>query len=253
MLGQNWLLLRGLTREAAHWGDFLPQLQQAFPQAQINCLDLPGSGVYYQESSPDSVAQITQQVRQQAHENGWLQSKTTLLTFSLGSMVAWEWMQRYPEDIAGAVLMNMSLASLNPFYQRLRWQCYFKLAQIVLQSDCYQRELRILKLVSNLESQHKKLAVDWEQIQCLRPVSRKNALRQIRAAAHYAPSLDKPIPPVLLLNGLGDRLVLPCCSESISKRWSLPLISHPWAGHDLCIDDAAWVTEQLQQWLNRES
>ncbi len=248
-MGNNWLLLRGLTREAGHWGDFLIQMQQAFPDAQINCLDLPGSGVFYQQNSPDSIAEITRQLRQHALEKGWLQSKTTLLTLSLGGMVAWDWMQQYPDDINGAALMNSSLASVNPFYQRLRWQCYLKLAQIVLQSDVYQRELAIVKLVCNSESQYEKIAAQWGDIQRLRPVSRKNALRQIIAAANYKPSQAKPVPPVLLLNGLGDRLVSPACSESISKRWSLPLISHPWAGHDLCSDDAKWVIEQLQHWL----
>jgi len=248
-MNNNWLLLRGLTRESGHWGDFLIQLQHAFPQAQINTLDLSGSGIFYQQTSPDSIAEITQQLRQHAQENGWLQSKTTLLTLSLGGMVAWEWMQQYPDDIQAAALMNSSLASINPFYQRLRWQSYWKLAQIVLQSDIYQRELAIVKLVSNSKSQHEKVAAQWGEIQTLRPVSRQNTLRQIIAAAKYTPSLAKPIPPVLLLNGLGDRLVSPACSESISKRWSLPLISHPWAGHDLCLDDAKWVIEQLQQWL----
>ncbi len=248
-MGNNWLLLRGLTRESGHWGNFLTQLQQAFPSAQINSLDLPGSGVYYSQNSPDSIAEITGQLRQQALENGWLQSKITLLTLSLGGMVAWEWMQQYPDDINGAALMNSSLASVNPFYQRLRWQSYLKLAQIAWQSDVYQRELAIVKLVSNCESQQEKIAADWGEIQHLRPVSGKNALRQIIAAAKYKPSLAKPIPPVLLLNGLGDRLVSPACSENISKRWLLSLISHPWAGHDLCSDDADWVIAQLQQWL----
>jgi pimeloyl-ACP methyl ester carboxylesterase len=249
---RNWLLLRGLTRESGHWGDFLIQLQQAFPHAQINTLDLPGSGIYYSQTSPDSIAEITQQLRQQAQQNGWLQPKTTLLTLSLGGMVAWEWMQQFPDDINSAVLMNSSLASVNPFYQRLRWQSYWKLARIVVQSDFYQRELAIVKLVSNSESQYVKIAAEWEQIQLMRPVSQKNALRQIIAAANYTPKLDKPTVPVLLLNGLGDRLVSPCCSLSISKRWTLPLISHPWAGHDLCIDDSKWVIEQLLQWQDQK-
>lgn len=253
MLAQNWLLLRGLTRESCHWGDFLIQLQQAFPQAKINCLDLPGSGIFHQQTSPDSIAEITVQLRQQAQENGWLQSKTRLLTLSLGGMIAWKWMLHYPDEISDAVLMNSSLASVNPFYQRMRWQCYLKLAQIICQPDCYKRELAIVKLVSNSESCYEKIAKEWTQIQILRPVSRKNALRQIIAAANYQPKLDSPIPPVLLLNGLGDRLVSPTCSESISKLWSLPLISHPWAGHDLCIDDPQWVIEQLQKWQASES
>jgi pimeloyl-[acyl-carrier protein] methyl ester esterase len=251
MLGQNWLLLRGLTREAGHWGDdFLTQLQQAFPQAHINTLDLPGSGVYYQQNSPDSIPEITQFVRQRALENGWLETKINLLTLSLGGMVAWEWLQEYPDEIDSAALMNSSLTAVNPFYQRLRWQCYWKLLQIVCQPDCYKRELAIVKLVSNFAENHEKIAIEWGEIQQLRPVSRENALRQISAAAHYAPKLDKPIPSVLLLNGLGDRLVSPSCSENISQRWSLPLKSHSWAGHDLCLDDGKWVIAQLQQWLS---
>jgi pimeloyl-[acyl-carrier protein] methyl ester esterase len=252
-MGNNWLLLRGLTREAGHWGDFLTQMQHVFPQAQINCLDLPGSGVFYQQTSPDSIAEITRQLRQHALANGWLQSKITLLTLSLGGMVAWEWMQQYPDDINGAALMNSSLASVSPFYQRLRWQSYGKLAKIIVQSDCYKRELELVKLVSNRESQYEKVAAEWGEIQRLRPVNGKNALRQIIAAAKYKPAQAKPVPPVLLLNGLGDRLVSPACSQAISKRWSLPLVSHPWAGHDLCSDDADWVIAQLQQWLSDNS
>ncbi len=248
MTAENWILLRGLTRESEHWGDFLPQLQQAFPQVQIHCLDLPGSGIYYQEHSPNSIADITKFVRQQALANGWLQEKVTLLTLSLGGMVAWEWMQQFPDDVKAAVLMNSSLATLNPFYQRLRWQSYGKVAQIVCKTDCYRRELAIVKLVSNLESVHEKVAAAWEQIQTLRPVSAKNTLQQLLAAARYQPQLQKPIPPVLLLNGLGDRLVSPKCSENISQRYDLPLISHPHAGHDLCIDNPQWVIAQLQQW-----
>lgn len=247
-MNNNWLLLRGLTRESGHWGDFLPQLQQAFPDKQIHTLDLPGSGEFYQQSSPQSIPEITQFVRQHALEKGWLESKINLLTLSLGGMVAWEWMQQFPDDIHSAVLMNSSLASVNPFYQRMRWQCYGKLAQIVCQCDSYKQELAIVKLVSNLESRHEKVAIEWENIQTLRKVNKKNAYRQIIAAANYAPKLDKPIPPVLLLNGLGDRLVSPRCSETISKRYAIPLICHPWAGHDLCIDDAPWVIAQLQQW-----
>lgn len=251
-MGSNWLLLRGLTREAGHWGDFLPLLQQAFPNAQIHCLDLAGSGEFYQQASPKTIGQITAQVRQHAQQRGWLTAKITLLTLSLGGMVAWDWMQQYPDDINGAVLMNSSLASVNPFYQRLRWQSYKQLAHVIHQPDDYKREVAIVKLVSNLASQHEKVAAQWGEIQHLRPVSRQNALRQIIAAARYKPSLAKPLPPVLLLNGLGDRLVSPACSAAISKRWSMPLMTHPWAGHDLCIDDANWVIAQLQQWLAAE-
>jgi pimeloyl-ACP methyl ester carboxylesterase len=248
-MGNNWLLLRGLTRESGHWGDFLPQLRHACPQVRIQCLDLPGCGVLYQQTSPTTVAEITRFVRRQAFKSGHLQQKVTLLSLSLGGMVAWEWMQQFPDDIQSAVLMNSSLASVSPFYQRMRWQCYRQLLTIVCQHDRESRETAIVKLVSNLESAYKKVAAEWGKIQRLRPVSHNNALRQIIAAANYRPKPEKPRCPVLLLNSLGDRLVSPLCSEAISHRYGLALISHPWAGHDLCVDDPQWVIAQLQRWL----
>jgi hypothetical protein len=111
--------------------------------------------------------------------------------------------------------------------------------------------LAILKLVSNREENYETTARAWEHIQTQRPVSWQNAKRQTIAAANYQPSLQQPMSSVLLLNSLGDRLVAPCCSTTISKRWSLPLMTHPWAGHDLCVDDGTWVVKQLLQWLTQ--
>ena len=53
-VGQNWLLLRGLARESGHWGDFVNQLQVAFPKATINTLDLAGTGQFHHQKSPKS-------------------------------------------------------------------------------------------------------------------------------------------------------------------------------------------------------
>ena len=40
----TWILLRGLTREASHWGAFAGDFQTALPQAKVVALDLPGNG-----------------------------------------------------------------------------------------------------------------------------------------------------------------------------------------------------------------
>ena len=63
---KHWILLRGLARESKHWGAFIPKLQAMFPDAKITLLDLPGTGCLYQETSPNTIAQITHQVRAQA-------------------------------------------------------------------------------------------------------------------------------------------------------------------------------------------
>ncbi|MDD5276984.1 MAG: alpha/beta hydrolase [Methylovulum sp.] len=247
--GQHWVLLRGLARESAHWGAFVPLLKARFPNAQVTLLDLPGTGRGYQHKSPYSISAITGQVRRDADAAGLLQQPVTLLAVSLGAMVGWEWLQRYPDEVCGAVLMNTSFASLSPFYRRLRWQSYGRFCALAMQRDVYRRERAIVQLVSNKQDHYAAIAEQWAKIQAERPISFNNSFRQIIAAATYRPAHEKPKQPVLLLNGKGDRLVSPACSKAIQQRWQLELRSHPWAGHDLTTDDGDWVVSQLQDWL----
>ncbi len=244
----HWVLLRGLARESAHWGAFVPLLKARFPDAQVTVLDLPGAGRGYQHVSPCSIRAITERVRGDASAQGRLQQPVTLLAVSLGAMVGWEWLQSYPDEVRGAVLINTSFASLSPFYQRLRWQSYGHFFALAMQRDVYRRELGVVRLVSNRPDQHVSIAKEWAKIQAERPISFNNSLRQIVAAATYRPAHDKPKQPVLLLNGKGDRLVSPACSVAIQQKWQLELRSHPWAGHDLTTDDGEWVVSQLQGW-----
>jgi pimeloyl-ACP methyl ester carboxylesterase len=248
-LGQNWILLRGLAREAAHWGDFVSVLQAAFPDAQITLLDLPGMGCFHQQASPHSIKAITDYVRCYALDRGYMQRPATLLSLSLGAMVAWEWMKSYPDDICAAALMNTSFADVSPFYQRLRWQRYKDFAKLIMARDMRTREIGILQLVSNRRNQDEPISKTWTQIQNERPISLTNSFHQLKAAASYRPGYIKPKQPILLLNGQGDRLVSPACSEAIHKKWQLELRCHPWAGHDLTLDDGAWVASQLKKWI----
>jgi pimeloyl-ACP methyl ester carboxylesterase len=248
-LGKNWLLLRGLARESAHWGDFIPLLQAAFPDANITMLDLPGTGRFHKDASPHSIKAITDAVRRHALDNGSLQQPITILAISLGAMVAWEWMRSYPDDVCGASLINTSFADLSPFYHRLRWQSYGKFAALVMKHNVMNRETAILQWVSNRRDQDERISRAWKKIQNQRPISLNNSFRQIRAAASYRPGDIKPGPPILLINGKGDRLVAPICSETIHKKWNLELRSHPWGGHDLTLDDGAWVAMQLKDWV----
>jgi pimeloyl-ACP methyl ester carboxylesterase len=145
--------------------------------------------------------------------------------------------------------MNTSFAGLSPFYQRLRWQCYKDFAALIIARNAYKKEFGILQLVSNRRDQDGPISQTWKQIQNERPISLKNCVRQVMAAARYRPYDIKPTQPVLLLNGQGDRLVSPACSEAIHKKWQLELCRHPWAGHDLTLDDGEWVVVQLKEWV----
>ncbi len=248
-LGRNWLLLRGLAREPAHWGDFTGTLQAAFPHARITTVALPGTGEHHQQASPASIGELCEFVRQQAYRQGLLEQPVTFFALSLGAMVAWEWLQRYPQDCSGAVLISTSFAGLSPFYQRLRWQSYGQIVAILRERDIYQREKKILQLVNNNRERDGLIAEQWAAIHQQRPISPQTAYRQMLAAASYRPSNNKPGLPVLLINAQGDRLVSPQCSVAIAKKWQLPLKTHPWAGHDLTVDDGAWAVDVLREWV----
>ena len=81
-----------------------------------------------------------------------------------------------------------------------------------------------------------------EPVQCL---------RQLAAAARYAPPAKPPATPLLLLASAGDSLVSPHCSERLAEQWKLALRLHPNAGHDLPLDDPDWVVEQIVGWSRR--
>jgi pimeloyl-ACP methyl ester carboxylesterase len=246
----NCLLLRGLSRESGHWGDFVPQMQAALPQVQIETLDLPGTGRFYQQTSPNRIEAILEATRQQALQDGLLKQPIHLLAVSLGGMVAWEWLQRYPQEIQSAILVNTSFANLSRFYQRLRWQAYSQFVRALTSHDAYQRELAIVRMVSNLaDCERQTIAKAWAKLHQQRPISLSNSLNQITAAARYKPSLTRPQLPVLLLNSLSDRLVSANCSAAIQQGYQLPLHSHANAGHDLALDAPEWVIEQAFTWL----
>jgi pimeloyl-ACP methyl ester carboxylesterase len=249
-LGENWILLRGLARESAHWLDFVPQLQSAFGHARITTLDLPGTGSCHLDYCPWTIGQITDRVRQQALDKGALRQPATVIGLSLGGMISWDWLQRYPEDFCGAVLINTSFANLSPFYQRLNWRNYQRFVPVALARTDYQREMNILQWVCNRRNQDPLVARAFADIQQQRPISLNTVFRQLVAAARFRAGGSIPKQPVLLLNGLGDRLVAPDCSAAIAEQWSLEIRRHPWAGHDLTLDDAVWVIDQLQDWLS---
>lgn len=253
LIGKDWLLLRGLSRESEHWGGFPHQLKAAFPSANIHCLDLPGTGYKLSEPSPKNIAAIVAQTRQQALELGLLNKPLTILGLSLGGMVTWQWLKDYPHDACAGVLINSSFANLNPFYQRLRWQVYPDFAQLLSTSNPNQQEAAIVGLVSNLGSEQRSaIAAQWAEIRQRKPLSFLTAFNQIQAAARFD-SGSKPEQTVLIINSQADRLVSPVCSQNISQHYQLPIQSHPSAGHDLALDDGTWLCQCLKQWCEKQN
>lgn len=249
MTSPTFVLLRGLTREQRHWGNFPQQLLLHFPSARVITPDLPGNGTACHERSPTSIAEMVESLRttlQQTLSHG----PFIVIALSMGAMVTLEWMRRHPEEVSAAVLMSTSLKGASPFYRRLRPASYpFLLKSLLFETSPRQRERTILKLTSNMRQGDEALLEEWCRYAKEYPVSRANAWRQLLAAARYRMPDAKPEQPVLLLAGMGDRLVNPQCSIDLARYWKLPVELHPEAGHDLPLDAGAWVCEKIEKWL----
>ncbi len=245
----TWVLLRGLTRETAHWNGFDRRLASALgPQHRVLTLDLPGNGALYQLRSPTRVADMAAACRVELGRRGH-SAPCVLVAMSLGAMVALDWACGAPEDVAGCVLINTSLRGLSPFWQRLQPRSYATLARLMAPGlTPLQREQGVLALTSNLPPGAGDTAARWAAIAQQRPVGRGNALRQLLAAARFRAPAQAPSVPALLLVSAGDRLVSSQCSRRIAAAWGWPLRMHPDAGHDLPLDAPGWVQQQICEW-----
>lgn len=246
---QTWLLLRGLTRDARHWGAFPAQFQQQFPAARIVTPDLAGNGLRHRERSPASIAAMVADLRTQLQLQQ-LAPPYRVLALSLGAMVAVEWMRQAPADIATAVLINTSLRPYCRLTQRLRISAWPKLLGVARHaSAAREAERRILKLTSHRASARGEVLDDWARWRSTHPVSPANALRQLAAAARFRAQAPAAATRVLLLVSATDRLVDAACSRQIAATWNRPLREHPWAGHDLPLDDGKWIADTVRDWI----
>jgi pimeloyl-ACP methyl ester carboxylesterase len=245
----TWVLLRGLTRDSRHWGDFIERFRQAVAGARVVCVDLPGAGTNYRAESPIAIGAMVSHCRQALRENG-VAPPYFVLGLSLGAMVAAEWAYCAADEIRACILLNTSMRPFSPFYRRLRYQSYPTVARIIAQGgQVGTRERLILGLVSNRPERRLALLPDWTAFQHTAPASPRNALRQLYAAARYAAPRTPPAVPILLLASKQDRLVDYACTLDIARHWGVPYRLHGAAGHDLPIDDGAWVIEQVKAWL----
>src|ERR671930_186502 len=143
----TWVLLRGLTREARHWGTFALALREAIDDANVVALDLPGNGRLCTERSPASVDRLADRCRAQLHRPD---SKPPffLVGMSLGAMVAVSWAARFADEVRGCVLINTSMRPFCPFYWRLRPANYARLLRLALSADAEYCERLILDMTS---------------------------------------------------------------------------------------------------------
>lgn len=243
-----WILLRGLMRDRRHWGDFPARFQAQFPGARLLMPDLPGNGLRNGEDSPTRVEAMAEHYREELRRQG-IAPPYRLFGMSLGAMVAVAWSSAHPQEIESCVLSNTSLRPLSPFYHRLRPVAYpLLLRQALSKPSPRSAEQAVLDLTSRHHEQTREVLASWTEWRRSHPVSRANGLRQLGAAIRFRAPATAPAVRLLLLNGAGDRLVSPRCSQVLAAQWRAPLRVHPSAGHDLPLDDGDWVARQIGDW-----
>lgn len=256
----HWILIRGLAREARHWGEFAQDLEKELAatglSARVDALDLPGAGRFSEMRSPVTMKEIAifvrekyLELRRRMREQGQVPPpKSYLVSISLGGMVACDWLERWPDDFSGVVLINTSFKGFSPIHHRLTPGSLKHFVRIFSAKSVQEREYQILEMISNRPETYDSVSREWATIAESRPVTYENFGRQLVAAALYQPRLPKPHQPVLLLNSEKDRMVDPACSTEIAKSWGVPLVKHPTAGHDLPLDEPGFTAREIAKW-----
>ena len=238
----SWLLIRGLSREQRHWGDFPSILAEAVSE-EVRCIDPPGFGTESGRRSPSRLPEITDDLRARfradAGHGPW-----SILGISLGGMVALDWCARYPDDFGRCVVVNTS-TRLSPVWQRFRPGTVPSILGSRFRGDAVAAERASLAVTVN-RSDHDldALATQFAQWtdEC-RP-SQASLSGQVLAATRFrAP--ERVDVPVLVLASEGDRLVSPSCSRVLATHLGAPIVVHPDGGHDLALDDPHWICAQL--------
>lgn len=244
-----WLFLRGLAREARHWGDFVTVFENEVP-ASVRVMDLPGAGEFIDVSCPKTIHGITDFLREEAQRRGLFEQPVSVLAISMGGMVAMDWMHRYPKDFKRGVIINSSASNLSPFYHRMNGLIYPKFLSAVLTRDPELREKKILSIISHDISKHKALAEKWASFYKERPMKFRNFFRQLHAASRFC-SPSEIQNPILFIGCRKDRLVRPSCSKRLAESLKAPLVWHEWAGHDLPVDDGKWLANLIKTWITQ--
>lgn len=237
----RWLLLRGLARQKEHWLEFSTMMESQ--TEGVLMLDLPGFGDQSHRPTPLTIRGHTEELRERFLELKGQHENWGVLGISMGGMIGLDWVSRYPRDFQKCVVINSSAKDLGPFWQRLTVYGLYRLLRGSFTRSLEQREIEVLKMVSNLRAKDKATQKKMLAIAEKAPLSITNALKQITASSQFIlPSKIKT--PLLVLASLKDHMVDVRCSKLMAEKYGAKIKFHPTAGHDLPLDDPQWVVQQ---------
>lgn len=250
----RWLLLRGLIRESRHWLDFPAYFErhvQSLDGTPTSTLlvDLPGFGTENDKPVPDTVPEFVDDMRARLRPQLNDGEKIGVCAVSLGGMVALNWLSRFPDDFACAVVVNSSLGDLSMPWQRMQianWPKIF-LAPFMSAPARERMLLGMTRHQGDLDDDARRYA----EIAAQTPPKPAHALAQLRAAMRTKAPSSIAV-PTWVLTSTGDDLVSWRCSQQIAQKLSLPLKIHDGAGaaaagHDLPLDRPDWVCDRINE------
>lgn len=237
---QHWILIRGLTRSHIHWFDFKEIFKKEFQLQAVFTPELPGNGELSQLQTPRDISTCIESLKKQLPP---LNQSVGIVGISLGGMIAAEWAVRYPNEVSHLVLINTS-STHSSFYQRFKPNLYLQVLKTILFSTPARIENFILRATSNT-NKWKNVLAECIQLQHKHPIQISNFIQQLRLARSSAFN-NKPHCKILILTSEKDRLVSHKCSVEIARNWNLQPRIHPTAGHDLPLDDADWIVDQVR-------
>lgn len=243
----NWILLRGLSRQAEHWGSF-PEALRTASNDMVIALDLPGFG---KESHADFSLSLRENIDSLRSKcMPLLKTKQScILGLSFGGMLALEWIKLYPEDFSMGIFVNSSASGVCKARERISTRGIYTIARNSLPNAPEDKERQILNLTSNVHTLNEIILRKWIQLEEQHPTKWLAVLKQLLVSIFFKPPSDLGV-PLLFLGALNDRLVHSNCTLKLAEFYKSEVFLHPTAGHDLPLDAPEWVIHQILEFRN---
>ena len=239
------VLVRGLLRESGHWQDTVNAIQQASPELTVITPNVPGNGELYHQTSPSSIERMLAPVIAQLPKDC---ERYHLVAISMGSMLASHWAHTLPSQVASLTLINPSFSRYSPFWQRINLQVLLSIGASSLKgSDAFQQS--IIEWTSPISLHRPEVIEHHLNLARNHPVTARNAIRQLYAAARFKGQSTPPAIPTQIIVSERDKLVDSRCGEAIAKGWKVEIKRFDCDAHDLPLAKPHALCDHLLHWF----
>lgn len=264
---RDWLLIRGLGREAAHWGPFPEALVAALPAgSRVHALDNPGVGSERAAKAPLTLRATSADLLRRWEALRAAQGMTEpwgVVGISMGGMLALDMAaldmaagadaaraggEAARSGLAAVCVVNSSGAKGTTLRQRLTPRAAGAMLRCLLLPR-HAREAAMLRVTVRDEACVAQLLPSFQALAEARPLPFRTFMAQLAACSRWRAPTAVSV-PVLFVNSLGDELCAPDCSVALAQSLRAPLRSHPSAGHDLPAEDPAWLASTVRAWVD---